>query len=86
MASLNLEALLGSDFPALLMAIILNWYSLPFWSFCMSAHVLFVSTVSHNCHSSSPLDCMNPSMLNHKIFVACDFQEGPDPLILDQLK
>ena len=59
-ASLPLDEWLGSLLPALLIAIILNWYSLPFWSPWTVALVLFVSIVSHNCQpSSSPMDSDN---------------------------
>ena len=55
LASLYRDGWLASDLPALLIAITLNWYSLPACNFCMVAEGVFVSTVSHNCHSSSPL-------------------------------
>merc|ERR1719210_916071 len=52
-ASFGLEAWLGSLLPALLIATILNWYSLPFSSFWRVTLVRLVSIVSHNCQSSS---------------------------------
>merc|ERR1719369_2622553 len=51
LATFGLEGKLGSDLPALLMAITLNWYSWPFCNFCMVALLSGVSRHSHICHS-----------------------------------
>ena len=51
LAILGLEATLGSDLPARLMAMILNWYSCPFTSFCSVTVVAAVSRHSQICQS-----------------------------------